>query len=154
MADKNLMVLNNTSRDLVAILVCNILPFGGKLEGFAEEEAITIDEADNVETTVGVDGFMSAAVTNKLSTGTMTFAATSPALELVIDPILAAQDAGSTPIMCTLTITQPSRKIAYVLSPLVLKRKISLASMGKTLKDRTVTFDFLRVQPIPLGSIV
>lgn len=151
--DKSTTVLNNTSRDLVAILTCNIIPYGGKLEGFAEEEAISFDDVDNVETVVGVDGFMSAAVINALSAGAMTFSATSPCMELVIDPILAAQDKGSTPIVCTLSITQPSRKMLYILSPLILKRKISLASMGKTLKDRSVAFEFLHVQPIPLGSI-
>lgn len=120
------------------------------LEGYAADAAFAMDNVDTAETSLGVDGKLSAGWIPRSYNQTITLQADSPS-RVVFDAIQAAQDAGRTIYRLNGVVNMPGNKYTYVLSRGVLKNYSAMPGAQRTLQPMTFTVEWESVQAIPVG---
>jgi hypothetical protein len=120
------------------------------LEGYAADAAFAMDNADTAETSLGVDGKLSAGWIPRSYNQTITLQADSPSRAL-IDLLVAGQDAARNPFRLNGVITLPGNQYTYSLSRGVLKNYTAVPTAQKTLQPMTFVIEWEKVLAVPIG---
>lgn len=120
------------------------------LEGYAADAAFAMDNADTAETSLGVDGKLSAGWVPRSFNQTITLQADSPS-RLIFDALVTAQDAGRTVYRVNGVITLPGNQTSYALSRGVLKNYSAMPNAQRVLQPTTYVIEWEKVLPVPLA---
>lgn len=120
------------------------------LEGYAADAAFAMDNANIAETSLGVDGKLSAGWVPRSYNQTITLQPDSPSRAL-FDLLVGAQDAGRTVYRLNAVITLPGNQYSHSLSRGVLKNYSAMANAQKILQPITFQIEWEKVISIPLG---
>lgn len=120
------------------------------LEGYAADAAFATDNADTAETSLGVDGKLSAGWVPRSYNQTITLQPDSPSRS-VFDALVAAQDSGRTVFRLNGVINLPGNKYSYTLSRGVLKNYSSIPNAQRILQPMTFVIEWEKVLPVPVG---
>lgn len=120
------------------------------LQGYAADAAFSMDNVDTAETSLGVDGILSAGWIPRSYNQTVSLQADSASRD-VFDAIVAAQDAGRTIYRLNGVITLPGNQRSFSMSRGVLKSVSAMPNAQKTLQPTTYVIEWERVIPVPLA---
>lgn len=120
------------------------------LEGYAADAAFAMDNADTAETSLGVDGKLSAGWIPRSYNQTITLQADSSSRAL-IDLLVTGQDAARTVFRLNGVITLPGNQYTYSLSRGVLKNYTAVPTAQKTLQPMTFVIEWEKVIAVPIG---
>lgn len=120
------------------------------LEGYAADAAFAMDNADTAETSLGVDGKLSAGWVPRSYNQTITLQADSSSRAL-IDLLVAGQDAARTVFRLNGVITLPGNQYTYSLSRGVLKNYTAVPTAQRTLQPMTFVIEWEKVIAVPIG---
>lgn len=120
------------------------------LEGYAADAAFATDNADTAETSLGVDGKLSAGWVPRSYNQTITLQPDSVSRQ-VFDALVAAQDAGRTVFRLNGVINLPGNQYSYSLSRGVLKNYSSMPSAQRVLQPMTFVIEWEKILPVPIG---
>lgn len=120
------------------------------IQGYAADAAFAMDNADAAETSLGVDGKLSAGWVPRSYNQTITLQPDSPSRP-IFDGIVAAQDAGRTVYRLNGVITLPGNQYSHSLSRGVLKNYSAMANAQRILQPVTFVIEWEKVLTIPLG---
>lgn len=120
------------------------------LEGYAADAAFATDNADTAETSLGVDGKLSAGWVPRSYNQTITLQPDSISRQ-VFDALVAAQDAARTVFRLNGIINLPGNQYSYSLSRGVLKNYTSMPTAQRTLQPMTFVIEWEKVLPVPIG---
>lgn len=120
------------------------------LEGFAADAAFAVENSDIAETSLGVDGRLSAGWVPRTYTQTITLQADSPS-RAVFDLLVTSQDAARTVYRINGVITLPGNQSSYSLSRGVLKNYTAVPAAQRVLQPLTFQIEWERVLSIPIG---
>ena len=120
------------------------------LEGYAADAAFATDNADTAETSLGVDGKLSAGWVPRSYNQTITLQPDS-ASRAVFDLLVGAQDAGRTVFRLNGVITLPGNQYTYSLSRGVLKNYTAVPTAQRTLQPMTFVIEWEKVIAVPIG---
>lgn len=120
------------------------------LEGYAADAAFATDNADTAETSLGVDGKLSAGWVPRSYNQTVTLQPDSPSRQ-VFDALVASQDAARTVFRLNGVINLPGNQYSYSLTRGVLKNYSSMPNAQRVLQPLTFVIEWEKVLPVPLG---
>lgn len=120
------------------------------LQGYAADAAFATDNADTAETSLGVDGRLSAGWVPRSYNQTITLQPDSPSRPL-FDALVAAQDASRTVYRVNGIINLPGNKYSYTMSRGVLKNYSSMPNAQRVLQPMTYVIEWEKVQPVPVA---
>lgn len=120
------------------------------LEGYAADAAFATDNADTAETSLGVDGKLSAGWVPRSYNQTITLQPDSPSRP-VFDLLVAAQDAARTVFRLNGIISMPGNKYSYTMSRGVLKNYSAIPSAQRVLQPMTFVIEWEKVQAVPVA---
>lgn len=120
------------------------------LEGYAADAAFATDNADTAETSLGVDGKLSAGWVPRSYNQTITLQPDSISRS-VFDALVAAQDASRTVFRLNGVINLPGNQFSYSLSRGVLKNYSSMPNAQRVLQPMTFVIEWEKVLPVPIG---
>lgn len=120
------------------------------LEGYAADAAFAMDNADTAETSLGVDGKLSAGWVPRSYNQTITLQPDSPSRD-IFDLIVAAQDAARTVFRLNGVITLPGNQRSYSLSRGVIKNYSAMPNAQRVLQPMTFVIEWERVLPVPVA---
>lgn len=120
------------------------------LEGYAADAAFATDNSDTAETSLGVDGKLSAGWVPRSYNQTITLQPDSPSRP-IFDLIVGAQDAARTVFRLNGVINLPGNQYSYNLSRGVLKNYSSIPSAQRVLQPMTYVIEWEKVLPVPVG---
>lgn len=120
------------------------------LEGYAADAAFAMDNADTAETSLGVDGKLSAGWVPRSYNQTITLQADSSSRAL-IDLLVTGQDAARTVFRLNGVITLPGNQYTYSLSRGVLKNYTAVPTAQRTLQPMTFVIEWEKVIAVPIG---
>jgi hypothetical protein len=133
------MSIDISSANLVATLsVTTLYPVPQNLSAFYVDDAFMAEAVDEAETVIGVDGVMAAGYVPVITPTTFTFLASSPSLS-IFETWRAAQKAGRTIYVGSLTIQYPSVGKSYTLTNGVLVKSKTIADAKKILQSQQFT---------------
>jgi hypothetical protein len=121
-----------------------------QIQGFAADAAFSVDGADTAETSLGVDGKLSAGWVPRAYTQTITLQADSSSRD-VFDGIILAQDANRTIYRLNAVITMPGLQRTYTMGRGVLNRVDIMPNAQRVLQPTTYTITWETVLPTPLS---
>jgi hypothetical protein len=146
MADRTITAADST----FAISCADLVIAATLIEGYAADAAFSIDAVDTAETTLGVDGKLSAGWIPRSYSQTVTLQADSPSRPL-FDLIVGAQDANRTIYRLGGVITLPGNKYTFTFSRGVLKNYSVMPNAQKTLQPMPFIIEWETVYAIPIG---
>lgn len=120
------------------------------LEGYAADAAFAMDNSDTAETSLGVDGKLSAGWVPRSYNQTITLQADSPSRD-VFDALVTGQDAGRTIYRLNGVITLPGNQRSYSLSRGVLKNYTAMPAAQRVLQPMTFVIEWESVLPVPIA---
>lgn len=120
------------------------------LEGYAADAAFAMDNSDTAETSLGVDGKLSAGWVPRTYNQTITLQADSPSRD-VFDALVTGQDAGRTIYRLNGVITLPGNQRSYSLSRGVLKNYTAMPAAQRVLQPMTFVIEWESVLPVPIA---
>lgn len=120
------------------------------LQGYAADAAFAMENATSAETSLGVDGKLSAGWVPRSYNQTITLQPDSPSRP-IFDGIVTAQDAARTVFRLNAVITLPGNQYSHSLSRGVLKTYSAMANAQKILQPMTYVIEWERVIPVPLA---
>lgn len=120
------------------------------LEGYAADAAFAMENADAAETSLGVDGKLSAGWIPRSYTQTITLQPDSIS-RAVFDALVTAQDATRTVYRLNGVITLPTNQYSYNLTRGVLKNYTAMPTAQKILQPMTFVIEWERVLTVPIG---
>ena len=120
------------------------------LEGYAADAAFAMDNANTAETSLGVDGKLSAGWVPRSYNQTVTLQPDSPSRPL-FDAIVTAQDEARTVYRLNGVITLPGNQYSHSLARGVLKSYSAMSNAQKILQPVTFVIEWERVTTIPLA---
>ena len=120
------------------------------IEGYAADAAFAMDNTDTAETSLGVDGKLSAGWVPRSYLQTITLQPDSPSTVL-FDALVAGQDAARTVFRLNGVITLPGNQRSYSLSRGVLKNYTAMPAGQRVLQPITFQVEWERVIPVPLA---
>jgi len=138
-----------SANSVFTIAVLPILPVPFQVQGFASDDAFTVEPVDAAETIMGVDGIMSAGFLPFITPQTITLQADSPSIE-IFETWLSAQKAVKELFFAQGSIALPSVQKSYILTKGALKRITQTPPARKTLQPLVYQIDWNDVQPVPL----
>lgn len=131
------MALTITAMNATAVLThSSLYPAGVRIEGFAPDSAIQIDEAESGVAQMGVDGKMSVGRVPYITNVTFTLAADS-ASNTIFDVIEGFQKTQREISICNLVLNLPSIQRAYTLTKCVITNITPMAPVQRVLGQRT-----------------
>jgi hypothetical protein len=120
------------------------------LEGYAADAAFATDNADTAETSLGVDGRLSAGWVPRSYNQTITLQPDSPSRG-IFDSLVGAQDAARTVFRLNGVINLPGNQYSYSLSRGVLKNYSSIPNAQKILQPMTFVIEWEKILAVPIG---
>lgn len=120
------------------------------VEGYAADAAFAMDSVATAETSLGVDGKLSAGWVPRSYLQTITLQPDSPSRP-IFDGIVLAQDAARTVFRLNGVITLPGNQYSHGMSRGVLKQITPMATAQKILQPMTYQIEWEKVLPVPLG---
>ena len=120
-----------------------------KIEGFSTDAAVGADAVTPTVTEFGVDGRLSAGWVPTPKVITVTLAADSPSLSLVLD-WLAVQDSAREVYACNATFTMPSIGQTYSGTRGFITNVPPMPTANKTLQSLAIQITFESWTPSPL----
>lgn len=139
-----------SANSVFTLVVLDVFPVPLNIQGYAADDAFTVDSVDASETMMGVDGIMSAGFVPFITPMTISLQADSPSISL-FDAWLAAEAAAKEVFFANATITLPSVKKSYVLTKGALKKIKQFPDAKKVLQPVQYGIDWQSVIAIPLG---
>ena len=140
------MGLSITSANAIIVLtVPGVVP-GIQLEGFSADDIYDMEAIEVAETSMGVDGVLSAGFVFAAVKQSFSFQADSPSIQLFED-WYTAELALVDKIPAVVLVTLPSLGIVYTQQPGWFKSYPPAPSAGKTLKPRKFGLEFGRCIP-------
>lgn len=140
-----------TSADSVFILSSADFALANfQLEGYAADAAFAMDNVDTAETSLGVDGKLSAGWVPRSYLQTVTLQPDSPSRP-VFNSIIGAQDAARTVFRLNAVITLPGNQYSHSLRRGVLKNISAMANAQRVLQPMTFQIEWESVTTIPLA---
>jgi len=120
------------------------------LEGYAADAAFATDNSDTAETSLGVDGKLSAGWVPRSYNQTITLQPDSESRKL-FDLIVGAQDAARTVFRLNGVINLPGNQYSYNLSRGVLKNYSAIPNAQRVLQPMTFVIEWEKVLAVPVG---
>lgn len=120
------------------------------LEGYAADAAFALDNSDTAETSLGVDGKLSAGWVPRSYNQTITLQPDSISRQ-VFDALVAAQDATRNVFRLNAVITLPGNQYSYSLTRGVLKNYTAMPTAQRVLQPMTFVIEWERVLPVPIA---
>lgn len=120
------------------------------LQGYAADAAFATDNADTAETSLGVDGKLSAGWVPRSYNQTITLQPDSPSRAL-FDALIGAQDVARTVYRLNGVINLPGNQYSYNLSRGVVKNYTAIPSAQRVLQPMTFVIEWEKVLPVPVG---
>lgn len=120
------------------------------LQGYAADAAFATDNAETAQTSLGVDGKLSAGWVPRSYNQTITLQPDSPSRPL-FDAIVTAQDAGRAIYRLSGVLHLPGNKYSYTMSRGVLKSYSSIPNAQKILQPMTFVIEWEKILPVPIG---
>lgn len=120
------------------------------LEGYAADAAFSMDNADTAETSLGVDGKLSAGWIPRSYNQTITLQPDSPSRP-IFDALVGAQDASRTIYRLNGVINLPGNQYSYTMTRGVLKNYSAIPNAQKILQPMTFVIEWEKVIPVPIG---
>lgn len=147
-ANIDIEMLNNiTSADLEVVMICEMVAEAGvNVQGFAENEAVSMEGVDLAVIKMGVDGFFAAGFKHTPRTIQFKMLASSPFLE-TIRQCIGIQKSESRMLQWSGEIVYPALGMRYVLTTGVLSNTKEMADARDALDDVTIQFKFRSVSP-------
>lgn len=120
------------------------------LEGYAADAAFATDNSDTAETSLGVDGKLSAGWVPRSYNQTITLQPDSPS-RAIFDLLVGAQDASRTVFRLNGVINLPGNQYSYNMNRGVLKNYTAIPSAQRVLQPMTFVIEWESVLPVPVG---
>lgn len=120
------------------------------LEGYAADAAFATDNADTAETSLGVDGKLSAGWVPRSYNQTITLQPDSPS-RFIFDALVGAQDVARAIYRLNGVITLPGNQYSFTLSRGVLKNYTPIPAANRVLQPITFSIEWERVVALPIG---
>lgn len=120
------------------------------IEGYAADAAFAMDNVATAETSLGVDGKLSAGWIPRSYPQTITLQPDSPTRPL-FNLIVGAQDAARTVYRLNAVITLPGNQFSHALARGVLKNITPMATAQKILQPMTFQIEWESVTTVPLA---
>lgn len=140
-----------TSADSVFILSSADFALANfQLQGYAADAAFAMDNVDTAETSLGVDGHLSAGWVPRSYLQTITLQADSKSRDMFVD-LVGAQDAAKTIFRLNAVITLPGNQYSHSLRRGVLKNISAMANAQRVLQPMTFQIEWESVTTIPLA---
>jgi len=138
MAIKTLTAANS----VYLLAIADLYPVAQKLEGYATDDAFSVEDIAPAEVVKGVDGKMSGAFLPTVSPQTIVLQADSPSID-IFENWLSAQKAAREIMYASATILLPAVGKKYACSKGVLTKVTQHAGVKKTLGPQTyqITWD-------------
>lgn len=136
---------NITSADVVVVASCEMVAAGGSnVQGFAENDAVTVDSVDLAAVKMGLDGFLASGYKRALRTVTLKVLPSSPFME-TIRQCIATQDSLPRSLKWDMDITYPALNMTYHCATGVLFNAKEVPDAKETLDDVTLVFKFRKI---------
>lgn len=139
-----------SANSVFTLLIPGLLPAPFNVQGYAADDAFSVDAVESAETMMGVDGKMSAGYTPFITPMTVTLQADSASVD-IFDQWLGAQQASRETLPATATITLPAVNKSYVLTNGVLKRIKQFPDNKKVLQPVQYSIDWESVTAVPIA---
>ena len=140
-----------TSADSVFILSSADFALANfQLQGYAADAAFAMDNVNTAETSLGVDGKLSAGWVPRSYPQTITLQPDSPSLP-VFYAIVGAQDAARTVFRLNAVITLPGNQYSHSLNRGVLRNITPMATAQRVLQPMTFQIEWESKTTIPLA---
>lgn len=120
------------------------------LEGYAADAAFATDNSDTAETSLGVDGKLSAGWVPRSYNQTITLQPDSPS-RAIFDLLVGAQDASRTVFRLNGVINLPGNQYSYNMNRGVLKNYTAIPAAQRVLQPMTFVIEWESVLPVPVG---
>lgn len=120
------------------------------LEGYAADAAFAMDNVATAETSLGVDGKLSAGWVPRSYPQTITLQPDSPSRP-IFNAIVGAQDAARTVFRLNGVITLPGNQYSHAMNRGVLKNITPMANAQRILQPMTFQIEWESVTTIPLA---
>lgn len=133
---------------IIQISVANLFPVPQQLQQFSAENIFETDEIETAETSMGVDGKLSAGLIYVEIPQSYNLQANSPSV-LVFDQIYQAQIAAQDVYPINASITLPSLGVTYTMTNGFLKKYPPTANVAKIAQPRKFTIVWERVSSAP-----
>lgn len=131
-----------TSADSVFILSSTDFALANfQLQGYAADAAFAMDNVDAAETSLGVDGILSAGWVPRSYLQTITLQADSPSLDMFIG-FIGAQDAAKSVFRLNAVVTLPGNQFSHSLRRGVLRNYSAMANAQRILQPVTFQIEW------------
>ncbi len=139
-----------TSANSVLIIgVASIFPTASQLKGFGQDDMYSMDQIDNAETRMGVDGVLSAGWIPQIKKMAITLEADSPSADF-FEQWYAQEELAQEKFFAFGTIRQPAVGKIITLSSGVMRNYSPIADAGKVLKPRRFSIEWQVALPSPV----
>lgn len=143
-----------TSANSTFILnIPGVFPAPLPIQGYAADDAFTVEPFDTAEAIVGVDGKLSAGFTPTPKKLTVMLQADSPSLE-IFDAWLGAMESAREVFFAEATITLPSIAKTYNMRKGVLTNAVKLPPNKKTLQPVQYVITFESIEPALISATI
>lgn len=140
------MALSVTSANAQFLLsIPGLIPVPVPLQGWAADDAFTVESVDMAEILMGVDGLMSAGYTPNAKKIGLVFQANSPSLDLMYQWV-EAMESSKDVLACNGVIVTPSTARIYTLTNGVLTQATKFAAAKKILQPVPFQITFENVK--------
>jgi hypothetical protein len=130
-----------------------VFPVPLPIQGYAADDAFTVEPFDTAEALVGVDGKLSAGYTPTPKKLTVMLQADSPSLE-VFDAWLGAMESAREVFFAEATIVLPAISKTYNLRKGVLTNAVKLPPNKKVLQPVQYTITFESIEPALIAATI
>lgn len=133
------------------LTVPGVFPVGVPIQGYAADDAFSVEPFDTAEALMGVDGKMSAGFTPNIKKLTVVLQADSPSIE-VFDGWVGAMEQSREVIFGTATITIPSIGKTYNMRKGALTNAKKLPDAKKVLQPVQYVITFESIEPALISN--
>lgn len=134
---------------IIMISIPGLFSVAQRIQGFSADDVTDTDAVDNAETTMGVDGRLSAGWVPVAVRQNITLQADSESNDL-FEKWDAAEQATREKLPCVGTIVVPATGRKYALTRGFLRSVTRTPALRKTLQPRKYTIEWERVTPAPM----
>jgi hypothetical protein len=135
------MATLTSANSTLAIAILNLYPVAQSVQGYAADDAFSIEAVDQAEVVMGVDGVMSAGFIFNPVKFTVTIQADSPSLKL-FDDWQTAQRAAREVYIANAAITLPGIRKKYTLNKGILTTVRAMPDVKKILQPVSFVITF------------
>ncbi len=140
-----------SANSVFTLTVPGVLPAPFTLQGYAADDAFSSEAVDTAETSMGVDGKMSAGYVPRITPMRIVFQPDSDSID-VFEAWLGFEDVRREVFFAEAILALPSVQKAYAMHKGCLKRITPFPAAKKVLQPVEYSIDWEAVQAIPLPA--